>query len=198
MQAVETETLILYHTDLRGEWPEERARALAVRLPYRKRLAVGSSSARARESLAGIALALRALSAVMRRDVRPHELVFPDAGKPHLTRTAASDADFSIAHSAPFVGCAALGHGRVGLDIELGDGAPLSQRVAREAALKAAGLTLAAYPEVELEAGGACCRGAHWHARALSDFAGASACLMTSRRIARLEARAVALAELFR
>ena len=164
-----------------------------------KRLAVGSSSARAKESLAGIALALRALSEVMRRDVRPRELVFPAGGKPHLTgASGAADADFSIAHSAPFVGCAALGRGRVGLDIELGDGAPLAQRVAREAALKAAGLPLAAYPEVELEAHGARCGGARWHARALAHFAGARACLMTSRPLAHLEARAVALADLFR
>src|SRR5579862_8646997 len=82
MQAVETETLILYHTDLRGEWPEEGARALAARLPYAKRLAVGSASARARESLAGIALALRALTAVTRREVRAGEMVFAGDAKP--------------------------------------------------------------------------------------------------------------------
>jgi 4'-phosphopantetheinyl transferase EntD len=202
MQAVETETLILYHTDLRGEWPEEAARALAARLPYAKRLAVVRPSARARESLAGIALALRALSTVMRREVSPRELVFPEGGKPHLTHTrdaaCEEQADFSIAHSAPFVGCAALARGRVGLDIEVGESSALAHRVAREAALKAAGLTLAAYPQVELEAGAARCGGERWHARALADFAGASACLMTSRRVARLEARAIALADLFR
>lgn len=202
MQAVETETIILYHTDLRGEWPEEAARALAARLPYAKRLAAGGSSARARESLAGIALALRALSAVTCRKVRPGELVFPQGGKPHLTRThragTEEQADFSIAHSTPFVGCAALARGRVGFDIEVGDRAALAHRVAREAALKAAGLTLAAYPQVELEADAARCGGERWHARALADFAGASACLMTSRRVARLEARAIALADLFR
>src|SRR5256886_16334255 len=41
MQAVESQTLILYHTDLRGEWPRDAARALAARLPYAKRLATG-------------------------------------------------------------------------------------------------------------------------------------------------------------
>jgi hypothetical protein len=199
MQAVETETLILYHTDLRGEWPEEGARALAARLPYTKRLAVASASQRARESLAGIALALRALTQVMRRDVRAHELVFAADVKPHLTPAApGDDADFSIAHSAPFVGCAALASGRVGLDIEVGGGMRLEHLVAREAALKAAGLPLAAFPEVELEAGGARCRGVRWHARELAHFPGACACLMTSRPVAHIEARAVALADLFR
>ena len=201
MQAVETETLILYHTDLRGEWPEEGARALAARLPYAKRLAVASAAPRARESLAGIALALRALAAVMRRDVQARELVFALDRKPYLTGAAregaAGDADFSIAHSAPFVGCAALARGRVGLDIEMGAGARLARLVAREAALKAAGLTLAAFPEVELEEGGARCRGVRWHARELAEFPGARACLMTSSPLAHVEARAVALADLF-
>src|SRR2546427_8156923 len=59
MQAIESETLILYHTDLRGEWPREAARALAARLPYGKRLATRADSPGARASLAGIALALR-------------------------------------------------------------------------------------------------------------------------------------------
>jgi hypothetical protein len=202
MQAVETETLILYHTDLRGEWPEEGARALAARLPYAKRLALASASARARESLAGIALALRALAAVMRREVRPCELVFAGDEKPHLTACAhpdaGEDADFSIAHSAPLVGCAALARGRVGLDIEVGAGTHLEHLVAREAALKAAGLTLAAFPEVALEPGGARCRGVRWHARALADFPGACACLMTSHPVAHVETRALALADLFR
>ena len=60
MQAVESQTLILYHTDLRDQWPEEAGRALAARLPYRKRLSVGSGTDAARATLAGIALALRA------------------------------------------------------------------------------------------------------------------------------------------
>src|SRR6267143_2382540 len=69
MQAVESETLILYHTDLRGEWPRAAARALAARLPYPKRLTAGSGSAASRASLAGIALALRALARITARTV---------------------------------------------------------------------------------------------------------------------------------
>src|SRR3981081_426642 len=71
MQAVESQTLILYHTDLRGEWPRAAARvaralkrqplilyptalrgewpraaagALGARLPYGKRLATRADS----------------------------------------------------------------------------------------------------------------------------------------------------------
>src|SRR5947208_14440127 len=74
MQAVESQTLILYHTDLRGQWPAAAARALAARLPYGKRLALaarlpygkrlalGADEPQQHASPAGIALALRALS----------------------------------------------------------------------------------------------------------------------------------------
>src|SRR5207245_10897902 len=62
MQAVESQTLILYHTDLRGQWPAAAAGALAARLPYGKRLALGADEPQQHASLAGIALALRALS----------------------------------------------------------------------------------------------------------------------------------------
>src|SRR5947208_3686398 len=75
MQAIESETLILYHTDLRGEWPREAARALAARLPYGKRLATRADSPGARASLAGIALALRALTALTARPVAPGAMV---------------------------------------------------------------------------------------------------------------------------
>src|ERR1700741_5052802 len=75
MQAVESQTLILYHTDLRGgQWPEEAARALALRLPYAKRLEVAAHSAAAPATLAGVALALRALGELMGRRIAPGEL----------------------------------------------------------------------------------------------------------------------------
>src|SRR5262249_34560651 len=101
MQAVESQTLILYHSDLRGRWPEAPARALAARLPYAKRLEVAAHAAAAPATLAGVALALRALSEVTGRPVAPGELAFPDGGKPHLARTEAGAADFSISHSGP-------------------------------------------------------------------------------------------------
>ncbi len=200
MQAVESQTLILYHTDLRGQWPEAAASALARALPYAKRLEVAAHAARSAATLAGIALALRALTELDGREVAASELAFPDGGKPCLARgrTAAEQCpDFSIAHSGHWVGCAAVAHGRVGFDVELGSGERLSQWAAREAALKACALGVVAAREVELVDGHAVCRGVTLHSRPLGLFAGAAACIMTSQPVARLEARALTLAESF-
>jgi len=194
MQAVESQTLILYHTDLRGQWPEGHARALAARLPYLKRLAVSGASEAARASLAGVALALRALARATGRPVEAAELSFGTDEKPQLEGRVA---DFSIAHSGPYVGCAALREGRVGLDLEFGSDPRLESWVAREAVVKAAGLGVRALNEVQLTAAGAHCRGASWHARALAQFPGAAACAMTSIPVQAVVAAAVPLAELF-
>ncbi len=195
MQAIESQTLILYHTDLGDHWPEGGARALAAQLPYLKRLAVASGSAAARASLAGIALALRALGAVLGRPVAVSDLVFARDAKPRLA--AGGLADFSIAHSGTVVGCAALRGGEVGFDLEQGTAGRLADWVAREATVKAAGAGLRAMNEVSLLPGGAVCRGVHWHACALDAFPGATACLMTSVALAAVQLRALSLAELF-
>lgn len=200
MQAVESQTLILYHSDLRGQWPEAAARAFARGLPYAKRLEVAARAAAAPATLAGVALAVRALTEVTGATVAPGELAFPDGGKPRLARTAAAAAeapDFSISHSGPWVGCAAVAHGLVGFDVELGTGARLEAWAAREAALKACGARLEEAREVELTEGGALCRGARLAALPLELFAGAAACVMTSLPVGRLAARALTLAELF-
>jgi phosphopantetheinyl transferase len=200
MQAVESQTLILYHTDLRGQWPQADARALAARLPYAKRLEVAAHAAAAPATLAGVALALRALSELTGRRIAPGELAFPDGGKPHLARAAAGAGegpDFSISHSGPWVGCAAVACGLVGFDVELGTEARLAAWAAREAALKACGAPLAEARDVELLEDGARCRGVALEALALELFAGAAACVMTSLPVRRLEARALSLAELF-
>ncbi len=200
MQAVESQTLILYHTDLQGQWPEERARALRARLPYLKRLAVSSGTEQAHATLVGVALALSALTRALGRDVRASELLFVPDEKPRLgapADAARAAADFSIAHSGPYVGCAALCGGRVGLDVEIGEDAALENWVAREAVVKAAGLGMRAIHEVELNGAHARCRGEHWHARRLDQFTGAAACVMTSVAVAGVEARRVPLAELF-
>ncbi|HUL45631.1 MAG TPA: hypothetical protein VLV25_00875 [Steroidobacteraceae bacterium] len=200
MQAVESQTLILYHSDLRGQWPEEGARSLAARLPYAKRLEVAAHAAAAPATLAGVALALRALSELTGVRVSPGELAFPDGGKPHLARTAAAaqdEPDFSISHSGPWVGCAAVAHGLVGFDVELGTEPRLSAWAAREAALKACGAGLTEARDVELVAGGARCRGVALKSLPLELFPGAAACVMTSLPVGRLEARALSLAELF-
>jgi hypothetical protein len=195
MQAVESETLILYHTDLRGQWPRAAARALAARLRYAKRLAVLTDSERAHASLAGIALALRALSALTGRRVAAGELLFASGEKPQLAGAAV--ADFSISHSGHLVGCAAVRAGRVGFDVELGGGARIARWVRHEAALKACGAGLAARHEVRLAVGGARCRGVRWYAQSPAVFEDAAACVMTDRAHGSLATRAVALAELF-
>src|ERR1700730_10802816 len=208
MQAVESETLILYHTDLRGEWPREAARALAARLPYGKRLATRADSPGARASLAGIALALRALSALTGRAVGPGEMRFAQGAKPRLAqacaaRAAAADEqgalrpDFSVSHSGPWVGCAAVRCGRVGFDVEMGSGERIASFVAREAALKACGAGIRALHEVRLSAGRASCRGELLYAHALQVFPGAAACVMTSLPVPEPGTHALSLEELF-
>lgn len=173
---------------------------LAARLPYGKRLATSADSPRARASLAGIALALRALSALTGRAVGPGEMLFAQGAKPRLAHACAARAlcpDFSISHSGPWVGCAAVRCGRVGFDVEMGSGERIASFVAREAALKACGAGIGALREVRLSAGRASCRGELMYAHALQLFAGAAACVMTSLAVPELGARALALEELF-
>ena len=204
MQAVESETLILYHTDLRGEWPRAAARALAARLAYPKRLTAGSGSTASQASLAGIALALRALTRITARTVDAGEIVFAPGLKPRLAcapaPTAPPPPDFSISHAAPWVGCAAMPHARVGFDIETGADARIATWVAHEALLKAAGAGIRALREVRALSfvdGRARWRDELWHARALDLFPGASACVMTSVAVRELEVHALSLEELF-
>jgi hypothetical protein len=198
MQAVESEseTLILYYSDLRGQWSEARAQALAAALPYAKRLEVASRGAAARATLAGIALALRTLAQLRGRRFGAAELRFPQHGKPHLA-AGSGGADFSISHSGPWVGCAVVSGGLVGFDVETDAGPGRPEWAAREAALKACGLGAAAAREVELGEGGAVCRGVRLHGRPLALFPGATACVMTSLAVSALEARALELGELF-
>jgi hypothetical protein len=196
MQVIESQTLILYHTDLRDHWPDEGGRALAARLPYLKRLSVASGSEAARATLAGIALALRALAALLERRVAVSEIVFAQQEKPRLG-AGGTAADFSIAHSGSLVGCAAVRGAQVGFDLEQGTDERLSDWVAREATVKAAGVGMRAVQEVTLAPGGAVCRGRRWYGRALDAFPGASACVMTSIEVPEVQVRALALADLF-
>ena len=108
--------------------------------------------------------------------------------------------DFSISHSGPWVGCAALARGRVGLDIEMGTEARIADWVVREAALKATGAGLSAVRELgelRLQDEGVRWRGERWHARRLELFPGASACVLANRALQSLEVQALTLAELF-
>jgi len=203
---------------MRGQWPEDSARALAARLPYARRLAANSGSAAARASLAGVALALRALGRVLGRVVAVGEIVMAAGEKPRLAApvtTAASalagahveaaamagdSPDFSVSHSGPWVGCAALAHGRIGLDIEMGTEARIADWVVREALLKATGAGLRAAAEargLELHDDGVRWQGELWHVRRLDQFPGACACVLSSRALTVVDAHVVQLAELF-
>jgi hypothetical protein len=219
MQAIESQTLILYHTDLRGQWPQAAARTFALQLPYLKRLTVSSGSAVERASVAGLALARHALTRLLGRAVEVGEIVLAagrkpafagpqalaagEAAQPRSARAgcgAQESVDFSISHSGPWVGCAALAHGRVGFDVEVGTEARIADWVVREAVLKATGEGLRAAYDVrglELTADAAHWRGQSWHLRRLDLFAGASAAVMSSTPLQALEAQAVALEELF-
>ncbi len=197
MQAVESQTLILYHSDLRGQWPEEAARALARRLRYRGRLALAGDSQAARASLAGLALALKGLRRITALALEPGDLTYVPGEKPRLTAELAVPHDFSIAHSGPYVACAVVAGMAVGLDLEFGAHPRLPQWVAREAAVKAATLGVRAIGEVELAEDGAHLRGQRWHARPLEYFPGAAACVMTQLPLTGLEVQAFSLRELF-
>jgi hypothetical protein len=220
MQAVESQTLILYQTDLRGQWPEAAARAFTARLPYARRLALGSGSAASRASLAGIALALRALARLLGRGVLLSEILFAPGAKPRLAppaALAASEAqcaqrgittshderaapDFSISHAGPWVACAALTGGRVGLDLEVGTDERIAQWVLREALLKASGEGLRGLREVQdlaVHEGRVRFRGESWRVQRVGGFDAASACIVCSREIAAVDSRALSPAELF-
>jgi len=176
------------------------------------------SGSAAQASLAGVALALRALARLLGRSVAPGEIVFAPGEKPCLASQPACEAaaagalrtvrsaphpqgpDFSIAHAGPWVACAAFSGGRVGLDVEMGTDARIADWVVREAALKATGAGLRAAREVralEWGARAAWWRGERWHLERLDLFPGASACVLTSSAPATVEACAVPLAELF-
>jgi hypothetical protein len=207
MQAVERETLILYHSDLRGQWPQAASRAFAARLPYARRLALRAARDADRASLAGIALALRALERVLGRRVSAGELKFHAGAKPRLASRAAgaagaagAAADFSISHSGAYVGCVAAARGCVGLDIEVGTQPRIAQWVLREAALKATGEGLRGWRASDVpqsRADGTVWRGRHWHVRRLQLFPGAAAVVVASEPVQALETQAVALEELF-
>jgi len=167
-------------------------------LPYGKRLQAAAPGEQSRATLAGVALALRALGHVVGRALAPAEITFPDGGKPRLVGTAdLVGADFSIAHSGPWVGCAAVAHGLVGFDIEHGADARVISWARTEAALKACGAGISEARAVELDAGRARCRGQVLHARSVELFRGAAACVMTSCSVELIEPYAVPLQELF-
>lgn len=183
-------------------------------LPYAKRLATDAQEIEGRRTLAGVSLARRALAAVLGREVPAKDFVFPDGGKPHVPGAP----DFSIAHSGPWVGCAAVATGRIGFDVEcerpgieqtvrllyspaeaasLTPQIALARWVATEAALKVFGASVREAHQVEFRADRPFFRGETLHRMAIDVFEGAAACVMTSQPLSSLRARRVLLAELF-
>jgi hypothetical protein len=227
MQAVESQKLILYHTDLRGQWPEPCARAFTAHLPYARRLALRAMRSESRASLAGTALALRALARLIGRTVQAGEILFAQGEKPRLATAtvhrllACGEApatlarslrprenmavddiavDFSISHAGPWVACAALARGCVGFDLEIGTDERIADWVLREAALKSGGEGLRALKDAEdlrVREGRMHWRGGVWHVRRLEGFEGASACVVSSIEVDAVETHPVELAELF-
>jgi hypothetical protein len=192
--------LILYHTELRGQWPQAAADALAAQLPYVRRLAARSTQPHARASLAGVALATRALARLLGRAIRIGELVFAHGEKPRLASTGNTGADFSISHSGPWVGCAVVAQARVGFDVEVGSDPRIADWVVREATLKASGEGLrarGALAALPLDGTRLRWRGACWYVRRVAAFPGACACVVSSVAVRELEVRALTLEELF-
>jgi phosphopantetheinyl transferase len=214
MQVAENDSAILYYSHLSGDWPDERAALFRRSLPYAKRLATDAQEIEGRRTLAGVSLARRALAALLGHEVPAKDFVFPDGGKPHVPGAP----DFSIAHSGPWVGCAAVATGRIGFDVEreqpgieqtvrllyppeeaasLTPQAALERWVATEAALKAFGASVREAQQVEFRAGQPFFRGETLYQTSVDVFEGAAACVMTGRPVARVETRGVSLAELF-
>ena len=108
--------------------------------------------------------------------------------------------DFSISHAGPWVACAALTSGRVGLDLEMGTDERIAQWVLREALLKASGEGLRGLREVQdlaVHEGRVRWGGESWRVRRLGGFDAASACIVCSREIAAVDSHALSPAELF-
>jgi 4'-phosphopantetheinyl transferase len=136
------------------------------------------------QTIAGVALACRLLSAASGREVATTELQYTPRGKPH----APGLPGFSIAHAGSWVLCALASEGAVGVDVE-----PLVARqslprwsqvfdahersaartvraalaiwTAKEATLKAAGATLAEALRVRVRGQRVEFRGMQWHCR---------------------------------
>jgi 4'-phosphopantetheinyl transferase len=161
---------------LAAHWHARLGGACAARLR-------GDARAQA-QTIVGVALACRLLSAAAGREVASTELQYTLDGKPH----AAGLPGFSIAHAGSWVLCALASEGAVGVDVE-----PLVARqslprwsqvfdaqeraaartpraalaiwTAKEAALKATGDTLAEAPRVRVRGRRVEFRGRSWHCR---------------------------------
>lgn len=161
-----------------------------LRMRWRARLGAGralhlSVDALAQSrTIAGVALACRLLSDAAGRPVSPAELRYSACGQPH----APGLPQFSIAHEGPWILCALASAGAVGVDLEplvraeqlprwsaVFDAAECSAArtpraalgiwTAKEAALKAAGATLAQVAQVQVRGRRVDFLGRRWYCR---------------------------------
>jgi 4'-phosphopantetheinyl transferase len=207
--------VILAYSRLPRQLPAALRARWRARLP-RMRAAQLSADTRAQsQSLVGVALACRTLSAVSGRSVAPGEMRYGKFGKPQVEGLP----EFSIAHAGDWVLCAVSSDGVVGIDLEPLQGraqlpgwrtvfdaheraaartprAVLAIWTRKEAVLKAAGAGLAELPRVQVRGRSVVFRGQRWYCRAPRIAPRVIICLATVQPVTRLRLRLVAPADL--
>jgi phosphopantetheinyl transferase len=202
--------VILAYSQLRGDLPAAQRARLRAQLPYARALRMSVGTGRQSHTYLGLALACRLLSAAAGRQVQQLELRFTRAGKPYVP----GQPHFSIAHTGDWVLCALAADGEVGIDAEAQQqGAALppwrsafdaeeraAARItrtalgiwaAKEAAIKAAGATLAELAQVRVRGRHVSFRGRRWYCRTPRIGPRLIVRLVTARPVTQLVLRAV-------
>lgn len=184
-----------------------------ARLSYGRALHLSAEPRAQSQTLLGVALACRSLSAVAGREVQPGELRYTKNGKP----LAPGLPEFSIAHAGAWVLCALASTGAVGVDVEplvvasrlprwtqafdaveraaaSSPRAALATWTAKEAVLKAAGASFAELSRARVRGAHVEFRGQRWHRLEPRLTPCIVACLVTARPVTHLSLRAVPLA----
>ena len=202
--------VILTYSRLPRQLPAAALARWRARLSPARALRLSADAHAQSQSLLGVALACRLLSAASGRPIGPHQLRYSENGKPH----APGLPEFSITHAGPWVLCAMASDGAEGLDIEpltisaalprwltvfdaqeraaAGSArAALSIWTTKEAVIKATGATLAELSRVRVRGRRVEYCGQLWHCRALRIAPHMVARLVTARPVARLWQRAL-------
>ena len=177
--------VILAYSRLPRQLPAKVLARWRARLSPARAARLSADALAQSQSLLGVALACRLLSAGSGRRVEPGELRYTKNGKPQ----ASGLPQFSIAHAGGWVLCALSSEGAVGVDIEplasratlpcwltvfdieeraaaCSARAALSIWTTKEAALKAVGASIAELPRVRVRGRWVEFRGRRWHCRA--------------------------------